>query len=150
MSLTRHCIILYSYSISQSVFVLFSRCLKFPGAQSLHPPTILNVLNENEIHAIAHITGGGLPENVARILGEAFDAVIHKSSWKTPRIFSEIQSAGAIDDEEMFRVFNFDQLVFPSIQSGFRVFYFLFRQLVTLLKSPGVLWGRRLGLDCSA
>ena len=72
----------------------------------IYAPTILNVLNENEIHAIAHITGGGLPENVARILGEAFDAAIHKSSWKTPRIFSEIQSAGAIDDEEMFRVFN--------------------------------------------
>ena len=36
----------------------------------IYAPTILNILNENEIHAIAHITGGGLPENVARILGE--------------------------------------------------------------------------------
>ena len=63
-------------------------------------------MNENEIHAIAHITGGGLPENVARILGETFNALIHKSSWETPRIFSEIQSAGGIDNEEMFRVFN--------------------------------------------
>ena len=72
----------------------------------IYAPTILNILNENEIHAIAHITGGGLPENIARILGETFNALIHKSSWETPRIFSEIQSAGGIDNEEMFRVFN--------------------------------------------
>ena len=72
----------------------------------IYAPTVLNVLKENEIHAIAHITGGGLPENVARVLEEAFNAVIHQSSWETPRIFSEIQNLGSIDDEEMFRVFN--------------------------------------------
>ncbi len=72
----------------------------------IYAPTILNVLKENEVHAIAHITGGGLPENVSRVLGESFNAVIHKSSWETPRIFSEIQTLGSIDIEEMFRVFN--------------------------------------------
>ena len=72
----------------------------------IYAPTVLNVLKENEIHAIAHITGGGLPENVTRVLGEAFSAVIHQSSWEIPRIFSEIQTLGSIDDEEMFRVFN--------------------------------------------
>ncbi len=72
----------------------------------IYAPTVLNVLKENEIHSIAHITGGGLPENIARVLGEAFNAVIDQSSWEIPRIFSEIQTLGSIDDEEMFRVFN--------------------------------------------
>ena len=72
----------------------------------IYAPTILNVLKENEVHAIAHITGGGLPENVSRVLGKSFNAVIHQSSWETPRIFSEIQTLGSIDLEEMFRVFN--------------------------------------------
>jgi phosphoribosylformylglycinamidine cyclo-ligase len=72
----------------------------------IYAPTVLNVLKENEIHAIAHITGGGLPENIARILGDSFNAVINNSSWETPRIFSEIQTLGLIDTEEMFRVFN--------------------------------------------
>jgi len=72
----------------------------------IYAPTILNVLKENEVHAIAHITGGGLPENVSRVLGKSFNAVIHQSSWETPRIFSEIQTLGSIDIDEMFRVFN--------------------------------------------
>jgi phosphoribosylformylglycinamidine cyclo-ligase len=72
----------------------------------IYAPTVLNVLKENKIHSIAHITGGGLPENIARVLGEAFNAVIDQSSWEIPRIFSEIQTLGSIDDEEMFRVFN--------------------------------------------
>jgi len=72
----------------------------------IYAPTVLNVLKENEVHSIAHITGGGLPENVARVLGEAFNAVIDQSSWETPRIFSEIQTLGSIDEGEMLRVFN--------------------------------------------
>ena len=72
----------------------------------IYAPTILNVLKENEVHAIAHITGGGLPENVSRVVGKSFNAVIHQSSWETPRIFSEIQTLGSIDIDEMFRVFN--------------------------------------------
>ena len=72
----------------------------------IYAPTILNVLKENEVHAIAHITGGGLPENVSRVLGKSFKAVIRQSSWETPRIFSEIQTLGSIDIDEMFRVFN--------------------------------------------
>ena len=47
-----------------------------------------------------------MPENVARVLGEAFNAVIDQSSWETPRIFSEIQTLGSIDEGEMLRVFN--------------------------------------------
>ena len=72
----------------------------------IYAPTVLNVLKGNEVHAIAHITGGGLPENVSRVLGKSFNAVIHQSSWETPRIFSEIQTLGSIDIDEMFRVFN--------------------------------------------
>ena len=50
--------------------------------------------------------GGGLPGNVARVLPRGTDAVIERSTWEVPRIFSEIQRLGEIDGAEMARVFN--------------------------------------------
>ncbi len=57
------------------------------------------------VTAMAHITGGGLPENVARALGPKCDAVIDTDRWTPPPIFPYLQSLG-VDQEEMFRVFN--------------------------------------------
>ncbi|NOT00310.1 MAG: phosphoribosylformylglycinamidine cyclo-ligase [Phycisphaerales bacterium] len=57
------------------------------------------------IRSMAHITGGGLPENVGRALHRKCDAVIDTGSWSPPAIFSAIESAG-VDGNEMFRVFN--------------------------------------------
>jgi phosphoribosylformylglycinamidine cyclo-ligase len=54
----------------------------------------------------AHITGGGLLENVPRVLPEGNKAVIEKQSWPIPPIFSLIQSAGNVEEKEMFRTFN--------------------------------------------
>ena len=55
---------------------------------------------------LAHVTGGGLPGNVARILPRTCDAVVRRGSWDVPEIFREIQRLGEVSDEEMSRVFN--------------------------------------------
>ena len=58
------------------------------------------------VHGIAHITGGGLHENLARILPATVDAEIIRDSWTLPPVFSWLQELGAVEDDEMFRVFN--------------------------------------------
>ena len=55
---------------------------------------------------IAHITGGGIPGNVSRILPDACAARLRRGAWPEPPIFERIRAAGEIDDEEMMRVFN--------------------------------------------
>jgi phosphoribosylformylglycinamidine cyclo-ligase len=58
------------------------------------------------IHGIAHITGGGLVDNIHRILPPTCSARIRKGAWEVPPVFHMIQKLGHIDDEEMRRVFN--------------------------------------------
>ena len=61
---------------------------------------------KNVIHGIAHITGGGLQENLARILPGSVEARIDRNSWTVPPVFPWLQKLGNIDDAEMDRVFN--------------------------------------------
>jgi phosphoribosylformylglycinamidine cyclo-ligase len=72
----------------------------------IYSPAVLALLRTVEVHGIAHITGGGLPGNVPRVLGEHLDAVFERDRWHVPRIFHEVQQAGRVADEEMARVFN--------------------------------------------
>jgi len=58
------------------------------------------------VHGLAHITGGGLVENVPRVLGPRCVARLDKGSWPRPPIFALVQRLGGIDEAEMFRVFN--------------------------------------------
>ena len=58
------------------------------------------------VHAISHITGGGLPGNVPRVLPDELAAAIDVSSWTPPPLFGYLQRLGAIEDAEMFRTFN--------------------------------------------
>jgi len=58
------------------------------------------------VHGIAHITGGGLHENLARVLPPTVDAEIFRDSWPVPPLFAWLQRLGEVDDAEMFRVFN--------------------------------------------
>jgi phosphoribosylformylglycinamidine cyclo-ligase len=58
------------------------------------------------VHGLAHITGGGLLENLGRILPEGVDAKIDKQSWTVPPVFGWLQSLGDIEEDEMRRVFN--------------------------------------------
>jgi len=68
--------------------------------------TIRILVEAGEIRAIAHITGGGLTENLPRVLPEGCQAVITRKAWTPPPIFGLIQSRGHVGDDEMFRVFN--------------------------------------------
>lgn len=67
---------------------------------------ILELLKETKIHGIAHITGGGLVDNVARLLPEGTAAVFDTGSWKSPELFAMLQRQGNIERTEMFTVFN--------------------------------------------
>ncbi len=59
-----------------------------------------------DVHAFAHITGGGLPGNLPRVLPDGHRAALRKASWPVPPIFARIQQAGNLEDAEMLRTFN--------------------------------------------
>ncbi len=72
----------------------------------LYAPAVLAVLSQAEVHAISHITGGGIPGNLPRVLPDGLRAVVVRGTWPVPRIFDQIRRLGAVDDDEMARVFN--------------------------------------------
>lgn len=61
---------------------------------------------DGKIRGLAHITGGGLVDNLPRILPKTCDAVIDTTSWRVPPIFRLLQEHGKVDDAEMYQVFN--------------------------------------------
>jgi phosphoribosylformylglycinamidine cyclo-ligase len=67
---------------------------------------LLALLNQVPVHGIAHITGGGLPGNIPRVLPANMRAVIDSRAWKRPAIFDWLQDQGGIEDTEMYRTFN--------------------------------------------
>ena len=67
---------------------------------------VMRLMEQVKIRGMAHITGGGLIDNVPRILPDNTDASIRCTAWNVPPLFSFMQKAGKIDREEMFRVFN--------------------------------------------
>ena len=73
----------------------------------IYVKTILNLLRDFQIKGMAHITGGGLLENVPRILPKHCQAVIDRASWPKPPIFEILREGGNIDETEMYRVFNY-------------------------------------------
>jgi len=72
----------------------------------LYTPAVRATLETAEVHAVAHITGGGIPGNLPRALPHGLRAVVDASAWPVPPIFSEIRRLGRVDDAEMLRVFN--------------------------------------------
>jgi phosphoribosylformylglycinamidine cyclo-ligase len=71
-----------------------------------YAPALLPLLDEFDIHAMAHITGGGFYDNVPRVLPTDCQAIIERRSWTPPALFRLIQELGNIPDPEMFRTFN--------------------------------------------
>ncbi|PID42018.1 MAG: phosphoribosylformylglycinamidine cyclo-ligase [Proteobacteria bacterium] len=67
---------------------------------------LLELMKKLPVHALAHITGGGLPENLPRVLPENTKAVIDSSSWEMPEVFRWLQKAGNVTQDEMYRTFN--------------------------------------------
>ena len=64
------------------------------------------LLGGQSLHGMAHITGGGLVDNLPRVLPEGHRAWVDRSSWEVPAIFRALQEHGSVSDDEMFRVFN--------------------------------------------
>ena len=58
------------------------------------------------VHGMAHITGGGMVGNIPRVLPKGCNAVIKKTSWPVPKVFTFLQDAGPVEEAEMYRVFN--------------------------------------------
>ena len=59
-----------------------------------------------EVHAMAHVTGGGITGNLPRVLPPGCRAIVRRSAWDVPAVFRALQAAGRVDDAEMFRTFN--------------------------------------------
>ena len=72
----------------------------------IHVRAVLALLPPQPVHAIAHITGGGLTENLPRVLPLTLAARIDSDSWRRPAVFDWLQQAGPIEDTEMWRTFN--------------------------------------------
>ncbi len=72
----------------------------------VYAPAVINLLARVKPHELAHITGGGLPGNVVRMLPEGHRAIIDRSSWEVPHVFDVLQRLGQVPVAEMFRTFN--------------------------------------------
>ncbi len=67
---------------------------------------VLAALRAAKVNAMAHITGGGITENLDRVLPEDCDAEVIRGAWRVPRIFDLVADAASLGDEEMYRTFN--------------------------------------------
>ncbi len=105
------------YSLARAVLEQASQAPETPLgdttlADALMMPTciyvrpMLALFEQVDVHAVAHITGGGIVENLPRVLPEGCAARIETGSWQRPALFDWLQTHGAITDEEMWRTFN--------------------------------------------
>jgi phosphoribosylformylglycinamidine cyclo-ligase len=108
------------YSLARRAFERAGRSLDQPawrgarhslGAELLRPsviyaPAITHLRRHTEVHALCHVTGGGIPGNLARVLPDDCDGIVQRGRWEEPRIFTVIQAAGDVPDDEMEQVFN--------------------------------------------
>ena len=88
---------------------------EFPGSESTTADVLLAVHRSylsimkpllSRVHAMAHITGGGIPGNLNRALPPALDAVVDTGTWEPPNLFRQLEAAGHVERAEMFRAFN--------------------------------------------
>jgi phosphoribosylformylglycinamidine cyclo-ligase len=72
----------------------------------IYVKVILNLMRDFNIGGIAHITGGGIVDNLPRIIPKGYKAVVHRGTWEIPPIFSFLKEKGNISEDEMLRTFN--------------------------------------------
>jgi len=83
-----------------------------PLAEAVLAPTkiyvrsVLSLMKEVDVHALAHITGGGIPGNLNRVLPDDCHAVVQESSWQWPELFTWMMETANIERNEMYRTFN--------------------------------------------
>jgi phosphoribosylformylglycinamidine cyclo-ligase len=72
----------------------------------IYVKTVLALMQQVSVHGVAHITGGGLLDNIPRVVPEGLEVVINRNSWTLPPVFQWLQQQGNIDEHEMLRTFN--------------------------------------------
>ena len=72
----------------------------------IYVKSVLKLIRESQVNALSHITGGGLLENIPRVLPSSAKAVIDTTSWELPPVFQWLQAEGNVDAREMYRTFN--------------------------------------------
>ncbi len=72
----------------------------------IYTPAVRAAMAASDVHAVAHITGGGFEGNIPRALPDGLEAVLERGTWRVPEIFTEIRRLGHVTDTEMARVFN--------------------------------------------
>jgi len=84
----------------------------------IYAPALGALREEVAVHAFAHVTGGGIPANLARVLPDDCDAVVRRGAWPEPRIFSEVEAAGDVPPAEMEGVFNLGLGMVAAVAPG--------------------------------
>ncbi|MEJ8569655.1 phosphoribosylformylglycinamidine cyclo-ligase [Elongatibacter sediminis] len=72
----------------------------------IYVKTVLELIRRGGVHGLAHITGGGLTENIVRILPDGLGLSLDPQAWERPAVFAWLQSRGAVEEAEMLRTFN--------------------------------------------
>ena len=72
----------------------------------IYADTVQAVLKDLPVHGLAHITGGGLVDNIVRVVPKGLALLIRKGSWAIPPVFTFLQDAGRVPEIEMLRTFN--------------------------------------------
>ncbi|WP_426416520.1 phosphoribosylformylglycinamidine cyclo-ligase [Aestuariirhabdus sp. LZHN29] len=72
----------------------------------IYVKSLLRLIRESQVNALSHITGGGLLENIPRVLPDNCKAVVDISSWKRPEVFQWLQEQGNVEEREMYRTLN--------------------------------------------
>jgi len=86
-----------------------------------YAPAVLPLLEERDVRGMAHITGGGLPDNLVRCLPDGCRAVLQRESWEVPLVFRVIEELGQVPDEDMYHTFNMGigfTLIVPEAAAG--------------------------------
>jgi phosphoribosylformylglycinamidine cyclo-ligase len=72
----------------------------------IYVKSLLALMEQVQVHALAHITGGGIVENLPRVMPNGTKAVVRQNAWPRPEIFNWLQTQGGVQDSEMWRTFN--------------------------------------------
>jgi phosphoribosylformylglycinamidine cyclo-ligase len=100
------------YSLIRKIIEVSGEEVTADLADALMAPTriyvksVLKLIKESQVHAMSHITGGGLTENIPRVLPDNAKAVIDLNSWELPEVFKWLQKHGNVEASEMYRTFN--------------------------------------------
>jgi phosphoribosylformylglycinamidine cyclo-ligase len=103
----------------------------------IYTETLLNVFRNFKVNGVVHITGGGIIDNIPRVLPQGCKAVINDNSWPVPPVFKLLKEKGGISAKEMFRIFNCG--IGMAVIIDAKLVEDVLRQLTALGESPFVI-----------